>query len=94
VATAKVSPISSRAQFHDTNPATRVIAERSVDLVQGFSMHVAVIQLPVRKWEKPWRHQRAIVLFAESPEETKLRLHLEGRIGPGEHILQIIAVGE
>jgi hypothetical protein len=94
VATAKVSPISSSAQFLDANPGTRVIAERSVDPVHRFSMHVAVIQLPVRKWEKPWRHQRAIVLFTESPEETKLRLHLEDRIGPGEHILQIIAVGE
>jgi hypothetical protein len=57
-------------------------------------MHVAVIQLPIRKWEKPWRHQRAIALFTGSPEETKLRLHLEGRIRPGEHILQIISVGE
>ena len=94
MATAKVSPISSLAQLLDPNPDTDVIAERSVDLVRWFSMHVAVIQLPVRKWEKPWRHQRAIVLFSESPEETKLRLHLEGRIGPGEHILRIIAVGE
>jgi hypothetical protein len=28
------------------------------------SLHVAIIQQLVRKWERPWRHQRAIVLFA------------------------------
>ena len=91
MATSKVSSLSSYAQLPDANPDTRAIA-RSVG--PRFSMHVAVIQLPVRKWEKPWRHQRAIVLFTESVEETKLRLHLEDRIGPGEHILRIIAVGE
>jgi hypothetical protein len=55
---------------------------------------MAIIQQPVRKWEKPWCHQRAIVLFANSPEETKLRLQLEGRMRHGERVLQIIAVGE
>jgi hypothetical protein len=94
VATAKVSLLSSGAQFMDANLGDHEIAERSADLIPGRSMHLALIQLPVRKWEKPWRHQRAVVLFTESLEETKLRLHLEGRIGPGEHILQIIAVGE
>jgi len=55
---------------------------------------MAIIQQPIRKWERPWRHQRAIVLFANSPEETKLRLQLEGRMRHGERVLQIIPVGE
>ena len=83
MATAKVSPLSSHTQFPiEGDPDNNVIA-----------LHMAIIQQPVRKWQKPWRHQRAIVLFAGSAEETKLRLQLEGRIRSGEHLLQIIAVG-
>jgi hypothetical protein len=55
---------------------------------------MAIIQQPVRKWERSWRQQRAIVLFANSPEETKLRLPLEGRKRHGEQVLQIMPVGE
>ncbi len=58
------------------------------------SLHLAIIQQPIRRWERPWRHQRAIALFAQSAEETKLRLQLEGRIKPGEQVLQIIRVGQ
>ena len=57
-------------------------------------LHLTIIQQSVRRWEKPWRHQRAIVLFARSAEETKLRLQLEGRMKPGEQVLQIVRVGE
>jgi hypothetical protein len=95
VATDKVSPLSSRAQLPAANHLdTREIARESFALAHGCSLHMAIIQQPVRKWERPWRHQRAIVLFAKSPEETKLRLQFEGRMRHGEQVLQIIPVGE
>ena len=95
MATDKVPPLSSHAQFPAVNNLdTREIAQESFALASGCSLHMAIIQQPVRKWEKPWRHQRAIVLFAKSPEETKPRLQLEGRIRHGEQVLQIIPVGE
>ena len=84
MATAKVSPLFSHVQF----PSIDGVGER------GCSLYIALIQQPVRKWEKPWRHQRAIVLFATSAEETKLRLQLEGRIRAVEHVLQTVKVGE
>lgn len=71
---------------------TREIARGCLNF--GCSLYMAIIQQPVRRWEKPWLHQRAIVLFAKSPEETKLRLSLESRLKVGEQILQIVAVGE
>jgi hypothetical protein len=58
------------------------------------SLYLSVIQQPVRKWEKPWLHQRVVILFANSAEQTKLRLQLEGRVRPGEQVLQIVRVGE
>jgi hypothetical protein len=84
MATAKVPPLSSHAQF------------QSIDTVcqQGCSLYIALIQQPVRKWEKPWRHHRVIVLLATSAQETKLRLHIEDRIRHGELILQVVKVGE
>jgi len=92
VATPKISPLSFHAQFIDVNSDSRV-KERFVGSAHAFRMHAAIIQLPIHKWQKPWVHQRVILLIAHSAEETKLRLQLEGRIKPGEHILQIIAVG-
>ena len=75
----KVSPLSSHAQFPVTNNLdTREIAQESFALTHGCSLHMAIIQQPVRKWEKPWRHQRAIMLFANSPEETKLEARRAG----------------
>jgi hypothetical protein len=75
VATDKVSPLSSHAQFPAANNLdTREIAQESFALTHECSLHLAIVQQPVRKWERPWRHQRVIVLFAKSPEETKLRL--------------------
>ena len=95
MATAKVSPTASQTQFPVANNLdTREIAQESFALAHGCSLHMAIIQQPARKWEKPWRHQRAIVLFARSPEETKLRLQLESRMSHGEQVLQIIPVGE
>ena len=95
MATDKVSPLSSHAQFPAANNLdTCEIATEAFALAHGCSLHMAIIQQPVRKWEKPWRHQRAIVLFANSPEETKLRLQLEARMRHGERVLQIIPVGE
>jgi len=95
VAVATVTPAVSPAQLTAANNLDgREIAHEPFALGNGCSLHIAVIQQPVRKWEKPWRHQRAIVLFANSPEETKLRLQLEGRMRHGEQVLQIIQVGE
>jgi hypothetical protein len=95
MATAKVASLSPHTQFPVAhNPDTREIAQESLALAHGCSLHLAIIQQPVRKWERPWRHQRAIVLFAKSPEETKLRIQVEGRIRPGEQVLQVISVGE
>lgn len=84
MATPHASTITSPHQFPPANDPDR----------QGCSPHIAVIQQPVRRWERPWRHQRAIVLFAMSAEEAKLRLQLEDRIKPGEQVLQVIAVGD
>jgi hypothetical protein len=72
---------------------TREIAQDSFALAHGCSLHMAIIQQPVRKWEKPWRHQRAIVLFATSPEAIRLQLQLEKRLKAGERVLEIIPVG-
>ena len=95
MAASKVSPLDSSAQFPVANNLdTREIGQESFALAHGCSLHMAIIQQPVRKWERPWRHRRAIVLFARSPEETKLRLQLEGRMRHGEQVLQVIRVGE
>jgi hypothetical protein len=95
VATDKVSPLPSHAQFPAANNSdTCEIANESFAVAHGSSLHMAIIQQPVRKWERPWCHQRAIVLFANSPEGTKLRIQLEGRMRHGERVLQIISVGE
>jgi hypothetical protein len=56
-------------------------------------LHLAIIQLPIRRWQRPWQHQRAIALFATSPEGLKLRLQREGRLRAGEQILRIIEAG-
>jgi hypothetical protein len=91
----KVSSLSSQTQFPGANDLDiREIAHESFAVSNRRSLHMAIIQQPVRKWERPWRPQRAIVLFANSPEETKLRLQLEGRMRHGEQVLQIISVGE
>jgi hypothetical protein len=82
------------AQLHIAPHLDTRELQESFSLAHGCSLHMAVIQQPIRKWEKPWQHQRAIVLFASSPEEMKLRLQLEGRIRTGEHVLQIVAAGE
>ena len=95
VAVATVTPAVSPAQLAAANNLdTREITQKSFALVYGCSLHMAIIQQPIRKWERPWLHQRAIVLFATSPEETKLRLQFEGRLRRGERVLQIIQVGE
>jgi hypothetical protein len=89
MATDKVSLLSSHAQFPVAN-----VREIAFAPTPGCSLYLALIQQSIRRWEKPWRHQRAIVLFANSPEQTKLRIKIEGRIKVGEQILQIIPVGE
>jgi hypothetical protein len=69
-----VAPRSSHAQFSAANHLdTREIAQESIALAHGYFLHMAIIQQPIRKWDRPWLHQRAIVLFASSPAETKLR---------------------
>lgn len=56
-------------------------------------LHLAIIQLPIRRWQRPWQHQRAIALFAASAREMKLRLSREHRVAAGEQILQIAQAG-
>ena len=86
---------SSRTQFAAANKLdTRDIALDWLTFDRRCSLYLAVIQQPVRAWEKPWRHQRAIALFAKSPEEIKLRLQIEGRLRTGEQCLQILKAGE
>jgi hypothetical protein len=80
MADAKVSPPTFPAQFLNSQPA------------QGY-LHLAIIQMPIRRWQRPWQHQRAIALFAASPHDMKLRLRLEGRLGAGEQILRVIEAG-
>jgi hypothetical protein len=95
VASSNLPSPSSRAQFAAANKLdTRDIAHDWLTFNRRCSLYLAVIQQPVRKWEKPWRHQRAIALFAKSAEEIKLRLHIEGRLRNGEQCLQIIQAGE
>jgi hypothetical protein len=81
VADAKVSPPVSHAQF--PTPQSH----------PGQSLHLAIIQVPIRRWQKPWQHQRVIALFAASPEGLKLRLQCESRLRAGELVLRIIKAG-
>jgi hypothetical protein len=95
MATTTVPSTSFPAQPPATNNLdTREIAKESVVPTRGCHLHMAIIQRSVRRWEKPWRHQRAIVLFANSAEETKLRILVEGRIKAGEYVLQQICPSE
>jgi hypothetical protein len=82
VADAKVSPPVFHTQFPNSpsKPA------------QAY-LHLAIIQLPIRRWQRPWQHQRAIALFTASPEGLRLRLRREGRLRAGEQILRIIRAG-
>lgn len=82
MADAKVSPLSFPAQFLTPQPKP----------TQCF-LHLAIIQLPIRKWQRPWQHQRAIALFATSPHDLKLRLRCEGRLRAGEQILGVFKAG-
>lgn len=82
MADAKVSPPVSHTQFLNSHSKP----------VQAY-LHLAIIQLPIRRWQRPWQHQRAIALFAASPEGLKLRLRREGRLKAGEQILRIIKAG-
>jgi hypothetical protein len=56
------------------------------------SLHAAVIQAPCRRWTKPWRHQRTVLLFAESAHVMRQRLETEGRVGPRCFVLQVFKV--
>jgi len=81
VADAKVSPSVFNAQFPTSQSHTSQF------------LHLAIIQLPIRKWQRPWRHQRAIALFVASPAALKLRLQREGRLRAGELVLRIVEAG-
>lgn len=59
----------------------------------GQSLHLAIIQLPIRRWQRPWQHQRAIALFATSPAALKLRLQHEKRLRAGEQVLRVFEAG-
>ena len=55
-------------------------------------LYAAIIQAPCRRWTEPWRHQRTILLFAESAQAMRQRLEAEGRVGPGCFVLQVFRV--
>jgi len=57
------------------------------------SLHLAIIQLPIRRWQRPWQHQRAIALFATCSDDMKLRLGREGRLRAGEQVLRVLEAG-
>jgi hypothetical protein len=81
VADAKVSPSVFHAQFSNAQSYA------------GQSLHLAIIQLPIRRWQRPWQHQRAIALFATSPHDMKWRLRLERRLRAGEQVLRVFEAG-
>jgi len=56
------------------------------------SLYAAIIQAPCSRWTKPWRHQRTILLFAESARAMRKRLETEGRVAPRCFVLQIFRV--
>jgi len=56
------------------------------------SLYVAIIQAPCRRSTKPWRHQRTILLFAESDRAMRQRLETEGRVGRRWFVLQVFKV--
>ena len=56
------------------------------------SLYAAIIQAPCRRWAKPWRHQRTILLFAESARAMRQRLEKEGRVGPRCFVLQVFKI--
>jgi len=60
--------------------------------VAAVSLYAAIIQAPCRRWTKPWRHQRTILLFAESAQTMRQRLETEGRVGPRCFVLQVFRV--
>jgi hypothetical protein len=55
-------------------------------------LYAAIIQAPCRKWTKPWRRQRTILLFSESAQAMRQRLETEGRVGPSCFVLQVFRV--
>ena len=56
------------------------------------SLYAAIIQAPYRRWTKPWRHQRTVLLFAESAQAMRQRLETEGRVGSRCFVLQVFRV--
>jgi hypothetical protein len=56
------------------------------------SLYAAIVQVPCRRWTKPWRHQRTILLSAESAQAMRQRLETEGRFGPRSFMLQVFRV--
>jgi hypothetical protein len=82
-----VSPLSPHTQFAAANNLENREARQH-------SLHLAIIQQSVRRWQRPWRHQRAIVLFAKCPQEMKERIKREHRIRTGEQVLRVISVGK
>ena len=56
------------------------------------SLYAAIIQPPCRRWTKPWRHQRTILLFAESTQAMRQRLETEGRVCPRCFVLMVFRV--
>jgi hypothetical protein len=58
----------------------------------AMSLYAAIVQVPCRRRTKPWRHQRTILLYAESALAMRQRLETEGRVGPRCFVLQVFKV--
>jgi len=58
----------------------------------AMSLYAAIVQVPCRRWTKPWRHQRTILLFAESDRAMRQRLEKEGRVDSRCFVLQVFRV--
>lgn len=92
-------PSSSKASRPAPNPYGNILffpsqpeASRPGRQLGAVSLYAAIIQAPCRRSTKPWRHQRTVLLFAESAQAMRQRLETEGRVGPRCFVLQVFKV--
>jgi hypothetical protein len=57
------------------------------------SAFIALIQHPHRTWEKPYRHQKLVVLHADSINAMVARLRNENHLKAGAFVLEVKQVG-
>ena len=63
------------------------------DVVMHFYFKVT-LQLPCSPWQKPWLHQRVLVLSALDKRHCLSRLRTEGRLHAGQFLLSIQPIGQ